>query len=76
MRLTDQQLDDLTGYADGEARVRRQARLTSEALREAALNSQVEKCPGCGWWAESHEMVPHDSDDPDGCCLNCRPSEA
>jgi len=76
VRLTAQQLDTLTSYADGEARVRRQTRLTSAALREVALNSQVEKCPGCGWWAESHEMLCPERGEPDGYCLNCRPRGA
>jgi len=71
-KLSTKDIDDLTSYADGEIRVRSRLKLSAEQLKEAALNENVEKCPGCGWWAESHEMLPLDGDEPDGHCSNCR----
>jgi hypothetical protein len=73
--LSNKDLDDLTSYADGEARVRSRHNCTRAQLREAALNANVEQCPSCGWWAESHEMLPIDSDKPDDKCSNCRVSK-
>lgn len=72
-RLSEQDLDDLKGYADGEARVRARRNLTAMQLKEVALNDNVEKCPGCYWWVDSHELIPTDGRDlPDGKCSNCR----
>lgn len=75
-KLTDKDIDDLTSYADGEGRIRARLKVSGPQLKELALNANVEKCPGCGWWCESHELIPVDSDEPDGKCSNCRISES
>lgn len=72
MTLSDSDVDDLTSYADGFSKVMRRLNITFQQLTEAALNHGVEQCPGCRWWCESGELIPYDSDDPDGFCGNCR----
>ena len=72
VRLSEDDIDTLTSYADGESRIMCKHKINSVQLWEAALNHNVEKCIGCGWWAGSGEMLPYDSDTPDGHCCNCR----
>lgn len=74
MRLTDEDIDRLTSLADGEYRVRRDRKITLEELEQAALNCNIEKCPKCGWWTESHNLLDIDEEEVDGFCDNCRAS--
>jgi hypothetical protein len=75
IQLTPEQADTLTTCADGVTRVCEEMHWTLAQLQEAALNSNIEQCPGCRWWCESIELIPYDSDDPDGFCTNCRQNE-
>lgn len=72
MKLTAKDIDDLTSYGDGEGRIRAKYKCGGEQLKEAALDANVEKCPGCGWWAESCHMVNVETEEIDGKCDNCR----
>ena len=74
--LTDSQLDTLTSYPDGDLKVRRELNITHLQLTELALNANIEQCPSCKWWCESGELIPTDSDEPDGHCSNCRMGES
>lgn len=70
--LTAKDIDSLTGYADGEVRIRRKHRINHAEILNLALDFQVEQCSHCGWWSESYEMIPDGADAPDGRCENCR----
>ena len=70
--LADDEVDTLTCYADGEARLRAARGIGYDELRELALNRGVERCPSCRWWAEAHEMLHPVTDEIDGHCSNCR----
>lgn len=71
--LTEQEIDILVSFSDGESNIRRErGGISLSVLSELALEVNVEKCPGCRWWCESGELIPTDSDDPDGKCSNCR----
>ncbi|MFA7218979.1 MAG: hypothetical protein WC119_00440 [Synergistaceae bacterium] len=74
--LSDDDIGDLlTGYADGERRVMQETGMEIDEIEEWGLNHNIEKCPTCGCWTESHNLLPDepdDSDEPDGFCDNCR----
>ena len=70
--LSEMDISDLTGYADGEYRIRVRLKISQSELHDLALDAGVEKCNNCGWWDETHSMIPHDTDEPDGKCDNCR----
>lgn len=72
IKLTEDDIDKLTSFADGEIRIRSKYDIGYAELRDLALNWQVERCPHCYWWAESGEMLPPGEDEPDGHCGNCR----
>ena len=67
--------ETLTSFADGEAKVRRATGWSDAKIKDRALDLGIEKCLGCGWWAETGEMLPTDAEEPDGHCANCRPAE-
>jgi hypothetical protein len=71
IELSDDDIDDLTSYADGQSRVRRRLNIGSDELTEAALDKNVEQCSACRWWFESGELVD-DSGEPTGKCGDCR----
>ena len=71
IELTNEDVDDLTSYADGAWRIQRKYNIDIGELAEAALDKNVEQCPGCRWWCESGELVD-DNGEPDGKCDNCR----
>ena len=71
--VTDNIIDLATSYADGFERALKVVEEAGiEDLDDFLLDHGIEACPGCGWYAESGELIPTDEDDPDGCCSNCR----
>jgi hypothetical protein len=40
-----------------------------EEIEDAILDFQVERCSGCGWWFECHEL---ESEKENGKCKDCR----
>ncbi len=77
--LTDDQknrmADLATGFALGFQQAQRDFELEEDELRELLLDMNIEHCPDCGWWVDSHELIAPDGDGvtPDGHCNNCRP---
>ena len=73
-KLTENQTDTVTSYVDGYDRVKAETGLSDEELRDALLTENIEKCsnPRCGWWTDSHWLIAHDEEEPDGFCDNCR----
>lgn len=69
--LTDEQVETVTGYADGANRVMCELGIDRVELDEALLDFNVEKCQNCGWYTDSFNLID-DGDDPDGFCDNCR----
>ena len=65
-------MDTLVSYADGLEKVMDKTGMNVDAIEEMALNHNVERCPCCDWWTESHNLIPIDSEEPDGYCDNCR----
>ncbi|MCC5612891.1 hypothetical protein LC612_40955 [Nostoc sp. CHAB 5834] len=65
--------DQVTGFSLGFSQAQEQYELEAEVLEDLLLDQNIEKCPGCEWWVDSHELVGPDSDEPDGHCRNCRP---
>ena len=68
----DRAADLATSYVDGFARAAREFDIEPEELDAVLLDQNVEKCPSCGWYVDSRDLIPHDHDDPDGHCPNCR----
>lgn len=69
----DRVVDMVTGYVDGFERVCANTGMSAGEVEEILAACDIHECPGCGWWVESFELLPVDSDDPDGHCDNCRP---
>jgi hypothetical protein len=44
-----------------------------EELEEAVEDRNLERCSGCDWWMESHELIDDDGEVVG--CRDCRPSE-
>lgn len=53
------------GTADSEAAIADRHDVNVDDVVERLLDFNVETCPGCGWWVESHELA--DNDTCDGC---------
>jgi hypothetical protein len=70
----DEILDMLVSYADGETRVINLTEWNIDDIEDWALDFNVERCPSCGWWVNSHELIPDEDplDEPDGYCMSCR----
>ncbi len=69
--VTANHVDTVTGYVDGAQRVMHEIGIDQEELDEALLDFNVEKCPNCGWYTDSFNLID-EGDDPDGFCDNCR----
>lgn len=41
-------------------------------VEEAMEDRNLECCPTCGWWVETHELLDDDTDDVLDTCSNCR----
>lgn len=65
---------DLTAsYVDGLSRALAEFDVDQDELDDVLLDLNVEQCPSCAWYVDSHALIPPDGDDePDGCCPNCR----
>ena len=80
--LTDDQknriADLATGFALGFSQAQQESGLDAEVLEDILLDMNIEKCPDCGWFVDSHELIPPEGDGetPDGHCRNCRPRPA
>lgn len=61
-----------TSYVNGLEQVMRRFEVEQEEVDDVLLDMNVERCPGCGWYVDSHALLPHGEDEPDGCCPNCR----
>lgn len=70
--LTAEDIDELTGYANGESKVLARLNINVTLLEQLALDENVECCPTCDWWVDSHELLDDDQKI-DGHCDNCRP---
>ena len=68
----DEIADLATSYADGFQRVRTATGLPDDVIVDMLLNMNIEKCPNCGWFTDSFELLADGEDDPDGFCDNCR----
>jgi hypothetical protein len=66
-------VDRCTGNGLEEFNVRAEFDITTMELMDLLLDYNVERCPGCRWLVDSHELIGEDSDDVDGHCRNCRP---
>lgn len=77
MRLTDEQIETVTGYADGAYRVMAELGIDREELDAALLDVNVERCENinCGWYDDASSML-NDDGEPDGFCENCRKYDA
>lgn len=66
-------IDRVTGYIDGFDRVLRDETLDLDAgeLDELLLDNNVEKCPECELYVDSHELLDENGEI-DGHCDNCR----
>lgn len=79
MKLTQKQLEELGNQLSGTADSI-QSGLQAIGLdiddydatnvEDQLLDLNMEICPGCGWWAESSELV--DDDGEETSCDNCR----
>lgn len=75
--LTSDQIEDIvdrvTGYVNGYDRVLQDEALDLDAgeLDELLLDNNVEKCPQCEFYVDSHELLDSDGEI-DGHCDNCR----
>lgn len=75
MSPEDRIVDLATGFVDGYERALAIAEEEEiEDLDDWLLDHGIERCPSCEWYVESGELIPPDTDDPDGFCENCRPS--
>lgn len=63
----------VTGYVNGFDRACAQFGLEVDTLEALLLDINIEACPACGWYVDSHELLDED-DAPDGHCDNCRPA--
>ncbi|MBP8275566.1 MAG: hypothetical protein KAX55_01560 [Propionivibrio sp.] len=74
MKLTDEQIDVVTSFADGADRVMLELGIDRATLDEALLNDNIERCrnPRCGWYTDSFNLLDDGEDEPDGFCDNCR----
>ncbi len=64
--------DMVTSYVDGLSRALLEFEVDQDELDDMLLGLNIEACPGCGWYVDSHDLFDPDSDDMDGCCSNCR----
>ncbi|WP_199030766.1 hypothetical protein [Ralstonia sp. ASV6] len=64
-------IDTVTGYGNGFDRAIKDSGLTAAALRKLLISHNVEQCPSCHWYVDSHELLDEDSR-VDGHCDNCR----
>lgn len=73
MKLTDEQVEKIVGYADGAYRVMAELEIDQDSLDELLLQENIERCPNidCGWYDEASSML-NDESEPDGFCDNCR----
>ncbi|MBA9859197.1 hypothetical protein [Ralstonia insidiosa] len=70
MELADL-IDTVTGFGNGFGRVIEATGMTQEALNGMLLDHNVEKCPNCHWYTDSHHLLDDDGG-VDGYCDNCR----
>lgn len=68
---TEEIIDTVTSYANGFERVLTESGMTSEALDELLLAHNVEQCPCCDWYTDSHLLLNEDGEIDDH-CDNCR----
>lgn len=75
--LTEAEIQDvcdmILGYVDGEAKAHmKYEQLQHVDLEELLLNHNIERCPTCGMFVESHELVDCETGDVIELCDNCR----
>ena len=61
-----------TSYVLGVSMVQTEFDLDIDQIEDILLDANIEKCPDCGWYDESHNLFGPDQDEPDGHCSNCR----
>lgn len=73
-KLTDEQIETVTGFADGADRIMQALGIGRPELNDALLDVNVERCPNprCGWYTDSFLLLADDENEPDGFCDNCR----
>lgn len=72
-QIDDSKIEDLlVSYADGLEKVMDLTGMNVDEVEEWGLNHNIERCPTCDWWTESHNLIPTDSEETDGFCDNCR----
>lgn len=49
--------------------------LDADAVEDLLLDLNVERCPACGWWSESAEMVLDEDEEAAIGCRSCRPDD-
>lgn len=64
--------DLVTSYVNGLSRALAQFDVDQAELEDVLLDMSIEVCPGCGWYDDSHALLPPGEDTPDGQCSNCR----
>ena len=64
-------LDTVTGFGNGVERVIEANGMTQKELTALLLDHNVEKCPCCHWYTDSHQLLD-DNGVVDGYCDNCR----
>jgi len=74
--MTDKLNENVLSYLEGtcnsiEAAIERfDLDASVEEIESYTLDNNLECCPGCGWWMESHELI--DEDDNVVGCDQCR----
>jgi len=74
-RLTAEEKDSIiescVSLSMGEYRMQAQFKLSVKELEDLLLDSDVEKCPSCRLYTDSHSLIDDDGE-VDGHCSNCR----
>lgn len=68
----DEIIDNCLSFGMGDSRMRQEHNLAHEELTDLLLDHNVERCPNCRNWMDSHSLIHPDSGDVDGLCTNCR----
>lgn len=63
----------VTSYVYGVGKALELFEVDQDELDDVLLDINIEQCINCGWYDDCFNLVPDDSEEPDGYCSNCRP---
>lgn len=66
-------IDTCLSFITGEFKMREKYDLAHEELTDLLLDDNVERCPHCRNFTDSHSCIHPDTHKVDGHCTNCRP---